>query len=407
MKRFIIASICAMAALLCGDPAFSAGLPPTGQTKCYNNTAAIDCPTSGQEFYGQDAQYPSENNPEPRFEVIANGLAVKDNATELTWEIKTSENLAGRYSIKPDTDPDKPDKPVKLLPDDYINNDIDGLNKSNFAGISTWRLPTVDELSSIVNLGAKIPAIYSEFAPVNTDYSYWTGTTYKGEYGASSAWTVNFNIGEVGTNNKTGAIYVRAVSGSETPARSFKPDNADTVKDINTGLIWQKTPSAVKMTWKDALAYCESLTPGGWRLPNREELRSIVNYAIFPAINSNFNVLLGKYWSSTTNDKSAAQAWNVDFTGDLYSDGTVTTAGKTTLYYVRAVRGKSLDPPAFSLGDINHDTKVDLADVIDGLRVLDGISVTVYTDTEVNGDGKIGYEEVIYALQVAAGLRTQ
>jgi len=128
---------------------------------------------------------------------------------------------------------------------------------------------------------------------------------------------------------------------------------------------------------------------------------------IFPAINSNFNVLLGKYWSSTTNDKSAAQAWNVDFTGDLYSDGTVTTAGKTTLYYVRAVRGKSLDPPAFSLGDINHDTKVDLADVIDGLRVLDGISVTVYTDTEVNGDGKIGYEEVIYALQVAAGLRTQ
>ncbi len=391
MKIFIIASICAMAALLCGNPAFSAGLPPTGQTKCYNNTAAIDCPTSGQEFYGQDANY-AKTSTTPRFEVIANGLAVKDNLTKLTWEIKTSENLAGTYSISAGT----------------AQAYVDGL--ANYAEIPVWRLPTVDELSSIVNLGANTPAIHSEFAPVNTNYSYWTGTTYKGEYGDTSAWTVNFNIGEVGYNNKTGAIYVLAVSGIPTkePEERFTSDNSGTVTDNKTGLIWQKTPSATKMTWKDALAYCESLTPGGWRLPNREELRSILSYDKFPAIDIKlFNAVSGKYWSSTTNNKTPTQAWNVDFTGNFYTDGIVSASGKTTLYYVWAVRDAPLDPPAYSRGDINHDTKVDLADAIDGLRILDGISATVYTDTEVNCDGKIGYEEVIYALQVTAGLRTQ
>lgn len=32
-------------------------VPDTGQTKCYNNTVEIPCPSSGQPFYGQDANY--------------------------------------------------------------------------------------------------------------------------------------------------------------------------------------------------------------------------------------------------------------------------------------------------------------------------------------------------------------
>jgi hypothetical protein len=36
---------------------WAAPVPDTGVTKCYNATAEIPCPSSGQPFYGQDAQY--------------------------------------------------------------------------------------------------------------------------------------------------------------------------------------------------------------------------------------------------------------------------------------------------------------------------------------------------------------
>ena len=37
--------------------AWASPVPDTGQSKCYNATVEIPCPSSGQPFYGQDAQY--------------------------------------------------------------------------------------------------------------------------------------------------------------------------------------------------------------------------------------------------------------------------------------------------------------------------------------------------------------
>jgi len=58
-------------------------------------------------------------------------------------------------------------------------------------------------------------------------------------------------------------------------------------------------------------------------------------------------------------------------------------------------------------GDINGDFTIDLTDSILGLQLTAGIipPVPVYKETDVNGDGKIGVEEVIYVLQYEAGLR--
>ena len=36
--------------------AFATPVPDTGQSKCYNATE-VTCPSPGQPFYGQDAQY--------------------------------------------------------------------------------------------------------------------------------------------------------------------------------------------------------------------------------------------------------------------------------------------------------------------------------------------------------------
>jgi len=58
-------------------------------------------------------------------------------------------------------------------------------------------------------------------------------------------------------------------------------DNADgTVTDMNTGLMWQKTPSAT-MSYEKTLNYVANLKIGGyvdWRLPTIKELYSLADF---------------------------------------------------------------------------------------------------------------------------------
>lgn len=141
-------------------------------------------------------------------------------------------------------------------------------------------------------------------------------------------------------------------------------EEAKTVKDNSTGLVWTKctipdltsdcTGTPQKYSWTQGLMACESwnLANLKWRLPNIRELQSIVNYydklvifsydgvaidqTYFPntkhAIESNFNE--GKYWSSTTFLEEKSRAWAVHFSfGDLSTDF------KNLNYYVRCVSG--------------------------------------------------------------------
>jgi hypothetical protein len=53
-------------------------------------------------------------------------------------------------------------------------------------------------------------------------------------------------------------------------------DGGETVLDEVTGLVWEKTPVAMTMTWQAALDYCAGKGEG-WSLPTRIELSSIVD----------------------------------------------------------------------------------------------------------------------------------
>ncbi len=118
-------------------------------------------------------------------------------------------------------------------------------------------------------------------------------------------------------------------------------DNGDgTVTDTITGLMWQQEEAGV-MTWEAALAYCENLElPAGkytdWRLPNRNELQSLVDYSQYgPAIDIvRFpEAKSSNYWSSTTFANSTDAACYVYF-----DYGYVGYNHKSLYYYVRAVR---------------------------------------------------------------------
>ncbi len=114
------------------------------------------------------------------------------------------------------------------------------------------------------------------------------------------------------------------------------------VTDSVTSLQWQDDYSdnagnIKTATWTQAIDYCEASTLGGytnWRLPNKKELLSIVDYTTFtPAISSVFqNTSSGAYWSSTTGAGGTSGAWLVGF----YDGGT--GYGLTSTYDVRCVR---------------------------------------------------------------------
>ncbi len=59
------------------------------------------------------------------------------------------------------------------------------------------------------------------------------------------------------------------------------------------------------------------------------------------------------------------------------------------------------------LGDIDGSGSVDLTDAIIGLQILTGIepSADMRIEADVNGDGKIGAEEVVYIMEKTAGRR--
>ena len=119
-----------------------------------------------------------------------------------------------------------------------------------------------------------------------------------------------------------------------------RDDTKEIVTDGDTCLQWQDNADAktVRKTWSEAIEYCENLSLGGyddWRLPNINELRSIVDYTRFnPAMNPTFqNVVSSAYWSSTTDASGSSNAWYVSF-----YDGHDVWRGKSVSVYVRCVR---------------------------------------------------------------------
>jgi hypothetical protein len=120
-------------------------------------------------------------------------------------------------------------------------------------------------------------------------------------------------------------------------------DNGDgTVTDHAAGLIWQQGESEMK-DWETACSYCENLSLAGqsdWRLPNIEELKTIVDYDKYdPAINTAYFIDFPKvkhsyYWSSTVHSDLTYYAGAI-----LFFSGGVFYGYKGGDHFARCVRG--------------------------------------------------------------------
>ncbi|MFC4066964.1 Lcl domain-containing protein [Actinoplanes subglobosus] len=116
-----------------------------------------------------------------------------------------------------------------------------------------------------------------------------------------------------------------------------------TVRDQVTCLEWQGTPAPGVYTFAEAKAYCAKLGGGGWHLPTRVELMSIVDVSrsgpaidtkAFPGTPARF------FWTSTpwAVTKTPLRAWIINFYEGLASNGAFQT-GEFNARCVRSAGG--------------------------------------------------------------------
>ena len=112
---------------------------------------------------------------------------------------------------------------------------------------------------------------------------------------------------------------IPSVVGSAPSAGPRFTLDGDTVRDVESGLIWTRnTIPGGRRKWVDAKKVAEECRAGGftdWRLPTIQELLSIVDYERSePSSDPVFECESSWYWTSTPyTSLPSACAWGVDF----------------------------------------------------------------------------------------------
>jgi hypothetical protein len=128
-------------------------------------------------------------------------------------------------------------------------------------------------------------------------------------------------------------------------ALSYQINGDGTVTDLVTGLMWQQTDGG-EMTIENAIAYCNSLTLGGytdWRLPSPMESFSILNQQnVNPAISTSYFELTAAdyWWTNSFQFGDTSKVWVTNGGGGIGNHPKTETlsAGGVKKFHVRAVR---------------------------------------------------------------------
>lgn len=371
-------------------------LPQTGQTKCYDSTGTeIDCSETGQDGDIKAGIL----WPNPRF--TESGDCVIDNLNSSMWS-KNANLTNGTKTWQ------------EAL--DYVAAINSG---QGLCGYKDWHLPNINELASLLNDGEADSATWlNNQGFMNAQSSYWSSTTYyNSEYNSGgSAWIVNM-YGTIKYLLKSSAIYVWPVrlkqspeiaktgqskcynttgtevscsgtgqdgdiqAGVSWPVPRYTDNSDGSVTDSLTGLVWSKDANApgpdickpgISIAWDKAFDYIDCLNSNkylgynDWRMPNKKELFSMVDFtkirpalqAEHPFVNVYSDTGDSEYWSSASllnNPEMAVGIWLVN--------GWINVGPKTLechIWPVRSMQSGSIDnsiitvsPPSKDFGNVN------------------------------------------------------
>ena len=274
----------------------------TGQNKCYDNAEKIDCSGMKQTpFAGQDAFYANIGRclkQDFTVKKVSQQNIVADNNTKLEWQ--------QAY----------PQKAVSW------NTAYTYCSSLEYAGKSDWRLPTPQEIMTLVDYGRERLKINSDYfteipESASDGRNFWT----------DKASVLDFDKGHTFSYASKDDIYfVMCVRGGTLPTVKLEvsaSDGGKTAVDLTTGLVWTIDAFQAE-TWENALSLCHNLTYAGktgWRLPNKNELASLVGAdGAFPP---EFSDIGTDFWSSTTYQYQTNLAVKVNVNGDFdYIDKT-------------------------------------------------------------------------------------
>lgn len=155
-------------------------LPATGQTKCYDAEGrVISCSGSGQDGEFRFGQL----WPKPRFEVA--GDAIIDHLTNLCW-LRTADLTGEQVTWKDALD---------AVAEYNLNSER----------ATSWRLPNINELESLVDCSMHSPALPASHPFREVQEDYWSSTTSMFE--PDWAWALYATKGAIGVGRKSGAHF--------------------------------------------------------------------------------------------------------------------------------------------------------------------------------------------------------
>jgi hypothetical protein len=326
-----------------------------------NSTGASSL-LGGLSAFGRDVNTLTQDNGDGAlgfsFASVNSGACIQDKVTGLTWQKNW---------------------PITGIVYSGADALVDNANSTFLCGKTDWRVPTSNELLSLMNFSVPVNN------PINADVlnSLLSGDWMTGEFWTSetmatatdNAWVVSPGQGGVVSFlAKTASTpFVRLVSGAKTASTCV--DSADrfivsrnstgtpdsTVYDSKSGLMWKQCTEGSEgaqcnltstvpfdtsrseaatyiFNWlKNVNANPATLGAGfsDWRLPSVKELASLVNRCSTSSrIDPTFfpNSMSVSYVTATKNVNDPSQFWFVNF-----FDGTI-AVGSATNKYIRLVR---------------------------------------------------------------------
>jgi hypothetical protein len=317
------------------------GFLQTGQRTCYDPHGR-EIPCQGT---GQDAVFSSGHAwPKTRFEVSGN--IVLDRLTDLMW-LQNANIAEFPFSWR---------EALAFVTE---------MNATSEFGFSDWRLPNRRELRSLISYQTRRPSLPEDHPFTNIfAHWYWSSTTaaahpdhawyvnldggrmfYGGKDQAYMVWPVRSSgnatlprTGQIRCYDESGQVVACSKTGQDGEYRYGLPwpeprfeCRQHGILDQLTGLLWgcNADLAACPVSWAEALAEITRLNTDGtsanWRLPNINELESLVDCAQYkPALPAHhpFNNVQDIYWSSTTSLYEPDWAWA------LYLDKGATGVGQ-------------------------------------------------------------------------------